>query len=49
MITKLFGIFISLDAVASMIWFRKSKRKTYNLEQLGRVVRLIIGLTLILL
>jgi len=50
MLTKLFGLFISLDALVSMFWFRNQKhRKTYNLEQLGRVVRLIFGLALILL
>jgi len=49
MLTKLFGFLISLDALISMFWFRGNRRRTYNLEQLGRVVRLIIGLVLILL
>jgi len=63
MLTKLIGLLVILDGVASIVWFRRKLsriekwlvrhseglRKSQLYEDLGRVVRIILGLALILL
>ena len=50
MITKLLGLVVFSDGVANIVWFKyhDKDQKHHRKYQLGRLIRVLIGITLIL-